>query len=220
MPATSLGWLLCLTVLLGACGQKDISRRYEFVVRVTSDPGQALAGVGVVHRGKQVGVSGADGSVKLSARGNEGETLSFELRCPEGYRGPLAPLAIPLKTSADSSRRPEYAASCAPTTRTLVIAVRAEHGENLPVRYLGREVARTDRSGAAHLLLKIAPEDALELTLDTSEQPALRPKSPVLRLTASATDDLLVLNQTFEKPAPPPVVYRPRRRGPERIGGH
>lgn len=213
-------WLLVLPLLIGACGQKDISRRYEFVVRVTSDPGQPLAGVGVVHRGKQVGVSGADGSVKLSARGNEGEALSFDLRCPEGYRGPSAPLSIPLRTSADSSRRPEYAGSCAPTTRTLVIAVRAEHGENLPVRYLGREVARTDRSGAAHLLLKIAPEDALELTLDTSEQPALRPKSPVLRLTASATDDLLVLNQAFEKPAPPPVVYRPRHKGPERIGGH
>ncbi len=170
VPRSLLYPLVALTSLSG-CGQKDVSRRYEFVVRVTSDPDQPLSGVGVVHRGKHVGVSSADGSVKLSARGNEGETLSFDLRCPEGYRGPSTPLAIPPRTSADSSRRPEYAATCSPTTRTLVIAVRAEYGENLPVRYLGREVARTDRSGAAHLLLKIAPEDALELTLDTSEQP-------------------------------------------------
>ena len=54
-------------------------------------------------------------------------------------RAPDAPLAITLRTRAEEGRRPEVRVRCAPLVRSVVGAVRAENGPNLPVKYLGKE---------------------------------------------------------------------------------
>ena len=90
----------------------------------------------------------------------------------------------------------------------------------MPLRYLGQEVARTDVSGAAHVLLRAAPGETLTLTLDTSgkDSQKLMPQHPELRFTMPEHDELLVFDQTFDSPKPkakPPKPPPPP--GPQKI---
>ena len=66
-----------------------------------------------------------------------------------------------LRRLAEPSKVPAYQATCPPTTRAIVVAVAAENGAGLPVLYLGREVARTDASGAASVLLHAVPGEPI-----------------------------------------------------------
>lgn len=205
-------WRASLVLLLAsACAREKPAHRYEFIVRVESDPGQLLPGAVISHAGSRVGSSSAQGIVKLSARGKEGETMSFQVQCPAGYKSPVRPLSVVLRKVSDQDRRPEYTVECLPTTRNVVIAVRATNGPDLPVRHLGREVARTDKAGAAHVLLKAVPEDALELTLDTSQNPDLSPKSPVARFQTGQQDEIFVFNQAFTSKKPKIVARRRKK---------
>jgi hypothetical protein len=67
----------------------------------------------------------------------------------------------------------------------------------LPVKYLGREVAHTDAAGAAHFVLRAAPEDVLEIQLDTSAHPELRPRQPSARFRVAARDEIFVFNSSL-----------------------
>jgi hypothetical protein len=189
---------------------------FEFVVRVESDPGEPLAGALIRHAGADLGVSGATGALRVRARGQEGERLTLNVTCPAGFRPPERPTNVTLRRASENGRRAEYLVTCPPEKRTVVIAVRATHGVNLPVKVLEREVARTDASGAAHVVLAGSPEETLELTLDTSAEPRLRPKSPTARFAVGSRDEIVVYNQSFEL-APAPAARRSHRPTPLRI---
>ncbi len=100
---------------------------------------------------------------------------------------------------------------CPPTTRNVVVAVRAENGPELPVLYLGEKVAQTDDSGAAHVLLKLPPNQPFKLTLDTSgdDHSRLRPQNPTATFDVKNQDDMFVFNQKF-KLERPRYHYHPR----------
>ena len=213
-----------LLALLFACGltstlgcRASASPEYEFMVRVESDPGVPLAGAQLSRNGHALGKSDKRGTIALSMAGVPGETVELEARCPPGHRTPDAPLVLTLRSLAEEGRRPEYHVTCAPLVRTLVVAVRAEDGPNLPVRYLGKEIARTDAAGAAHALLRVTPGDSLTLALDTSgeEHAALLPKNPELKLTAQERDDVVLFDQTFTRAREKKSkVRRPAAKGP------
>ncbi|MGC4093357.1 MAG: hypothetical protein QM756_36785 [Polyangiaceae bacterium] len=207
--------LASLSVSSAGCLAPKPPEPHVLALRVESDPGVALAGARVVYQGANAGSSDEQGLVKLSVQGAEGSVVNLGVECPEGHRSP-APLSLVLRRSA---RAPEYSVRCAPLFRSVVVALRAEHGPELPILQLGREVGRTNRSGAAHVLLKSAPEETLELTLDTSQNPALRPRNPTTRFRVGQADDLLVFNQTFSVDKPKPVrAARPTQEtGPIRI---
>jgi hypothetical protein len=121
-----------------------------------------------------------------------------------------------LKRLTDTSKTPEYAVSCPPKNRSIVVAVRAEGGPNLPVLYLGREVARTDASGSAHVLLKLEPGEQFSLTLNTGDDKLVRPQSPVASFAVGNRDDVMLFDQRFERPKPvfragPAPVRGPRK---------
>ncbi|HEX4339105.1 MAG TPA: hypothetical protein VH062_24525 [Polyangiaceae bacterium] len=213
-PLSSFFWLALLTGCDGAPARSD----YGLSIRVDSDPGRPLTGAQVKLGDKKIGVTGQSGVVKAIAHGAEGDVLSFEITCPEGYQSPSRPLAVVLRRLSEKDRVPEYVAECRPTERTLVVAVRAEHGPNLPVMYLGREVARTDRSGAAHLSLRSPPEETVELSLDTSSNPRLRPHEPSARFRVGQADDLVVLDENFQLEGGGTHVVRAVHKGPVRIG--
>ena len=216
--AVNVSQLLPLCLLLGCAkvGHESVSNEYELVVHVESDPGRPLAGARVQHAGRELGVSATDGRVSVRATGNEGERVELELTCPTGFRSPESALSVTLRHAGGSSERPEYFAACPPLLRKLVIAARLEHGQNLPIRYLGRELARSDGDGVAHLLLEGETDKTVELTIDTSEQPQLRPKSPSARFRIGDHDDVVVLAQSFQSP-PKPVLHAHRPSGPVRI---
>lgn len=172
---------------------------YEVVVKVDSDPGRPLPGADVLLQNTRVASTGTDGSATLKLKGTEGETMLFQIKCPEGFQSPSKPIAVTLRRIASPSVRPEYAASCPPATRTIVVAVRAENGPNLPVLYLGREVAKTDESGAAHVLLTLKPDDTFQLMLKTDGEGGerLRPQNPMATFVVKGVDDVLTFDQAF-----------------------
>ncbi|HEY0468032.1 MAG TPA: hypothetical protein VGC79_27720 [Polyangiaceae bacterium] len=209
-------WLpLCLLLGCESLRQEPKPNGYALLVHVESDPSYPLAGARLLHGGRELGVSAADGHVDLRVTGSEGEQLAIEVACPTGFRSLEAALSVTLRHAA-SSGRPEYFSACPPLTRKLVIAARLEHGSNLPIRYLGRELARSDGDGIAHLLLEGEADKTVELTVDTSEQPQLRPKSPSARFRIGNRDEVVLLAQSFQSPKKP-AIHAHHSSGPVRI---
>ena len=122
---------------------------------------------------------------------------------------------------ASPSSVPEYDVACPPLLREVVVAVRTENGPNLPVMYLGREITRTDESGAAHVLLSVAPSEPVEIVLDTNSLAGqrLHPKNPALSFVVPPHDDVVLFDQRFTVDADPKpraaAALRPQ--GPIRI---
>ncbi len=213
-----------VAVLVGAAGCDALGPAKKpsqaIVFAAESDPGVALAGVQVLHRGKVAATTQADGMAPLQITGQEGETFDFDVKCPAGYRSPEAPIAVVLRRTAGPGVAARFPVRCVPRERSLVVAVRAEGGANLPLLYLGREVARTDASGAAHVAFRVAATDAVALTLDTTEQSKLRPQSPTMSFHGAERDQLLPFAQKFEveAPKPKPAAVRAPSPPPEPIG--
>lgn len=200
-------------LLLAACAS-PIEPTYRFLVRVESDPGVPLAGAVVELDGRPLGESDALGSLQLALRGPAGARLVLWVRCPSGSRTSAQPVSVALRPWTDPARQPEYAAHCRPELRSLVIAVRANNAPNVPLLYLGREIARTDARGAAHGLLELPPDSIAKLILDTSalEHRWLRPRNPELKLSVPDYDDVVLFDQPFVVDAPkkpPPRVQLP-----------
>lgn len=211
---TPLIVLFGLTLSATACTRETPVKSYDMAVRVEADPGQPLPGAKLLHAGQNLGATNEDGRVVIRATGNEGEHVDLDVTCPEGFKSPEAPLSVTLRRGAE---RPEYFASCPPLSRKLVVAARLDHGAGLPIRYLGREVARSDASGIAHLVIEAASDKTIELTVDTTEQPQLRPKSPTARFRVAQRDEVVVLEQAFQSARKPAVRVTQRPTGPVRI---
>jgi hypothetical protein len=206
-------WLGLLLALAGCAAPEPELEIYELSIRIESDPGRPLAGAAVLGAAQFRSVSDASGIVRLRVSGEPGQRLRFQVRCPDGYRSPEQPLDVPLTRLGADALPPEYGVRCAPEVRTVVIAVRAHNGAGLPVTQLGREVARTDRAGAAHVVMQLAPQEPIELSIDTSSQPKLEPQNPTQRFEAPDTDAVLLFDAPFvkEKPRPKSGPRRPTR---------
>jgi hypothetical protein len=204
---------LASALLAAACSHQAPVKNYDLTVHVEADPSEPLAGARLFHAGQELGVTAADGRVAVRATGNEGQRIDLTISCPDGYRSPELPLSVTLRRA---SERPEYFATCSPLSRKLVVAARLEHGAGLPIRYLGRELSRSDAAGVAHLVIEAEPDKTVELTIDTSEQPQLRPKSPTARFLVGNRDEIVVLQQAFQS-RHKPAVRAQQPTGPVRI---
>jgi hypothetical protein len=178
-----------------------------------------VAGAHVVYEGKTVGSTTRDGSTTLSLLGEEGQSFDLRIVCPDGYRSPAAPVTVVLRRLDDPGKVARYRTSCPPTTRSVVVAIAADEGANLPVIYLGSEVGRTDAAGAANVLLHVAPGEPFALSLATTGKgaEALRPRNPVAIFTAKEQDDVFVFNPHFSVERKP-KLGAPQRRGPTEVG--
>jgi len=186
---------------------------FRALVHVEGDPGQAISGARLSHKNREIGVTDGNGTVELALRGRDGQVFELAIGCPEGYRAPAKGLVVTVRKLAEENTMPEYRVQCAPMLRTVVVAVRAENGPNLPVVFLGRERTRTDQSGAAHLVLEVPPNQSVQVKLDTSESSDLRPRSPTATFDIQDQDDVIVLEQRFE------VERKYVRRGRTRSSG-
>lgn len=217
-PSIALASLL----LFAGCTEASArAARHALAVRVESDPGAPLANVTISRDGRPLGKTNESGVLSLALSGEPGDTVPLTVTCPAGYRSPREPLSVLLRPLAKGSDSPEYRAVCRPELRSLVISVRAQNGPGLPLKYLGKEIARTDAQGAAHALLKVAPGETVNLVLDTSEGAAqqLRPQNPELRVTVPERDDIVVFDQNFTAPKAPPAKRAKKAEpvGPVRI---
>lgn len=221
-PMLGLFLTLAATSLV-ACGPAEEELSSEVSIRidvdVSSDPGRGVANAEIVSRGERLAVTDDAGRATLALRGHEGDAFELAVRCPAGFESPAMPLPVSIRRLSSDSRSPHFDARCAPLQRTVVVGVRAERGPNLPVVYLGRQVARTDASGAAHVVLSVKPGESVTLTLDTKEASSkLLPESPTLTFVAKDADDFVSLDQRFEVPkiVKKPIV-KPAGNRPERI---
>lgn len=201
------------SALAGCAAPEPVIESYELSIRVESDPGRPLAGATLLGAAQFRTVSDAAGLVRLRVSGQQGQRLRFQVHCPEGYRSPEQPLDVLLTRLGADAPPPEYGVRCAPERRSVVIAVRAHRGGDLPVKHLGREVARTDRSGAAHVMMQLAPHEPIELSIDTSSRPRLAPQNPTQRFEAPDTDAVMLFDVEFVAPKarPKALPQLPRR---------
>lgn len=211
-----------LALLMGlaapACNIERATSSYELRVRV-SDSGRPLAGAKLFFGERLVGQSNDQGLVRLAVRGKEGDVVSLGMQCPQGFRTSAKSIEMTLHTLADPNNMPEFAANCQALQRTVVVAVRADNGPNLPITYLGQEVARTDASGAAHVLLTLAPQEEFELALDTSDKSAerLRPQNPSARFAVKNEDQIFSFNVPLTMQPLPPTRGRTKQIFPTRL---
>jgi hypothetical protein len=216
--------LACSLVLIAGCKALDPppTLPQTVVVRVSSDPGKPLANAQVLFSGKQVGITGADGAADIQLAGKDGESFDVMVACPKGFESPNKPIRVAFRRLADSTKKPEYAVQCPPKTRTVVVAVRTEGYTEVPVTLLGREIARTDDSGAAHVVLTLEPGEQFDLMLDTSEKrfEHLQPQNPVASFSIGHRNDIFTFDQKFEtekKKVFRRGPSRPKPSGPQKI---
>ncbi len=172
------------------------------VFEAVGDPGKMLPGVDIFHHEKVVKTTGADGTASLQINGQEGEVFEFKAVCPRGFRSPAQAIPVTLRRMGNDSPQVKVRIPCVVKERTLVVAVRADGGPNLPVLYLNREVARTDGSGAAHVSFRLAAADSVSLTIDTTSQPHLRPQNPTESFIGLEHDQLKAFSKHFDVDAP------------------
>jgi hypothetical protein len=149
-------------------------------------------------RGDAIGTTDALGRLTLQVQGQEGDRLPVALECPDGFNGPTggSPLAL---TSGSGPLALEL--TCELELREAVVLVHAAgEASRLPVKVDGVVVGQTDALGFAHLHVRAAPDSEFEVSLDTSANERLSPVNPVRRYRLLRSDELFVLDTTFQEP--------------------
>ncbi|MFO0681746.1 MAG: hypothetical protein U0234_06835 [Sandaracinus sp.] len=215
-------WLAVLALggALSACEDPGPPPVFPITFLAQADPGVPLPGVQIRLAGAEPTVTGADGSVRMELSGVEGTPVSVAATCPEGHRPAPALAPIVLRTTYGVGGAPapglRVSISCPPMTRHGVVVIRAGGAgqatrAGLPVMIEGREVARTDASGVAHVSLEMAPGQSFRVLLATATaSPTLRPQDPELTFVFPDSDEIFAFDERFDEAAP----VRPPPRGP------
>lgn len=221
-------WLLASSVsVLGACEEPPPPASYPIAFSAESDPGTPLAGVTISVAGQPQGQTGADGTLRIELSGDEGTAVPLSATCPAGYRdaAPLSPIILRTTVAVGGAATPGLRVSvqCLPTIRHGVVVVRAAGDgtaprAGLPVMIEGREVARTDTSGVAHVALDMAPGQSFQVLLQTATvSPLLMPQDPVMTFVFPDNDEIFAFDENFSEATPvvePPHHHGGRRRPP------
>jgi hypothetical protein len=205
--------------LAGCDSEPDAPPRYPFTFSAHADTAP-LEGAQITVNGGPVGATNSEGVLHVDLTGPEGAAVSVNAVCPAGYRSPEEPQMQNLRRvqsldPATARRGIEVTFDCPPERRDAVVVVRTHDQAGVPVMLDGREVARTDPSGAAHLHVAMAPGTTFQVLLDTRYNDRLRPRSPSQTFTIPDRDEVFVLDQHFEEEAPP-RRHRPRARPRQR----
>jgi hypothetical protein len=219
-PNVMRALVLAATSLAACAPAVPAVHAQDAVIRVESDPGSPVAGAKVTFDGRTLAETSREGSARLHMTGLDGDVFHVTVACPEGYE-PASALAfdVLVRRGLDAGRTPEFVGRCARAERRAIVVVRATNGPNLPVVYLGREVARTDASGAATVGIDVHPGDDVELTLDTRGAKKLHPQNPALSFKAPERDDLVMLDQKFTVEKTVVRVVHRRPSIPQALGG-
>jgi hypothetical protein len=166
------------------------------LVRVSAGEGVPLEGITVRPSSGEGGVTDATGLARIAIAGAEGTKVDLSIACPEGY---AAPASVTHVTVRRASRAPELAIPCKPYEHAVLIAFKTVGAANVPILYLGREIARTDDAGFALVELEPKVGETLEFTLDTSDpdQKWLRPQNPQRTVLVPDGEETFTIEQKF-----------------------
>jgi len=191
-----------------ACGSDaPVTMRQPIAVTVRAD-GVALAGATVWVGAERRGLTGADGLVRTAAVGPVGLTVGLTVDCPVGHHLAQPPASFVLgRGDSTQSGTHRVEVECARDRAQAVVLVRGSGRVSESVRLDGREVARLDAEGLAHVLVAMAPRTRFEVEVG----------GPLPERVARATFTMPLGEDVFvfdvpPPPAPPPVAP-PRVRG-------
>ena len=223
----ALGLLVCL----GATGCKQepqrAMRQYPVTFNATTEDGELLADVTITTGHTNLGSTDQKGRLRALLKGFEGQEQKFEVTCPTGYSSSEADApAIQLRShTGGSSAASEVVVRCHAEQRLAAVLVSTPGLEGLPVLVHGREVARTDAFGTAHVALTGLPQTPMRVMIDTSSRPRITPASPHKDVRLSGRDEIVVFAPELvevappkpkvkrkvkeKEPEPPPVVVKP-----------
>jgi len=224
-----------------ACGEAEPDPLHTITFVANADPGEPLAGVqvGTTFNGspQPFGVTDANGVWVQRLRAPYGTPVPLTATCPAGHRPADTVQSIrfdPIRSldPAVAARGIEHSIQCLPLERDAVVIVRATGTHlvaGIPVLVDGREVARIDEGGVAHVPLRKLPNTAFRIELAAATiNPYLQPGQPAHDFTIPDEDVFLTFDQpfTFEPPAQVRHVRRtvrrptlPVRHAPIRVGG-
>lgn len=189
-------------LLLAACAALDpappeLSPTFPVLLTVKRDAANTLSGVQILDGNNLLGTTDATGTLQLELTGVEGGSATLDVRCPDGFASPQLPLEVGLRRLAPGSPPPRFNSECVPLVHTIVAAVRAENGPDLPISFLNQIVGHTDELGVGHVLIEAAGHQQITLTLDTREHPNVMPQNPALTFMAPEHEALVLLEQKF-----------------------
>ena len=202
---STMVWMaLALGTVLQGCGARESggTAAFRMALRSTDDLDRAIEGVSWTADGKALGVSDGHGEVRTSLDGTEGQSVKLYATCPKGYRASPAMSVMRLKQARgllNGSEQPmKKEVTCVRETTDVVLAVHAPGGANLPIRVGGRAAGQTDENGVAHVLIPTSrTERRIDVTLDTSCRPEVRPANPTRSFELHQRDAVLVFDQTL-----------------------
>lgn len=212
-------WPVLLLLAWPGCAD-DPPDRAPVAVAVTVDDGDGAPVRGAEIAADGAGLATTDGSgralLELPARAER--ALQLSVACPAGSAPdpPGARWSVPLglrPLAADTARprRQQVAFSCRPRARAHLLVVRTDGRVGLPVRITGRPAISTDAVGVALAVLRGAIDEEIEVLIDTSGAPELRPANPNRRLRLPATGRFLIFDQVFSERRSPRARRRPPR---------
>jgi hypothetical protein len=208
------GFVLVVSILgLAACKPPPPPPPQTVFVKVLDEAKAPVGNAEITASSQVLSVTSPEGLAQLAVGGRTGATWYVDVHCPPGYRSPGAPLEI--RRLENVGETPEYVARCSRLRHKLMVNIKATGGANLPVLYLGKEVARTDAAGKAQVALEGDVLERIDLQLDTSA-PSYAKKHPQMP-TGSFEIPNLDGETTFEVKFTEDAKPKPRafvRKGP------
>lgn len=217
-----LVWVSVFLLLLGCVRDKE-QPSVPLRVNVFNERKKPVSGVTVFLDGKVWRRTDETGHLQKMLPGPEGRVVGISIQCPQGtvaQGGTKRDLLVRFLRPIDGGENVplSVAFNCFSPTRKSVLLVRTQRPVSLPVHALGRQVAATDDNGIATVVIEGVPGDEIEVLLDTTAHPRLRPAMPSRRLLLPASRQIFVFDQTFETQRSRRKRMRRRRySGPRRI---
>lgn len=213
--ARRLLYLAMAVQLAGAGCDREEPPEPPFHVHLTAldDDDQPLPGVHIRSDSFDLGDTDARGTLSVRLQGKLGTSLPVHITCPEGYRvqGVPPPIVLRRFENVDPNKPAqgmEYVVRCAALEHLAAILVRTKNQPGLPVLLHGKEMAKTDESGAAHVVVRGTPGTVFRVSINTASRPQLRPQNPTATFTVAQVDEFFVMDQAFDVYTPP----KPRKR--------
>ncbi len=199
---------LCISIMtvFAACSKESKPQFVMLEVEVTDEDARPVETAEVKVAKHSVGSTDRDGRLEVRLSGPEGRRVQVQVACPDGRiaeggtsRDVEVRFLRKLDTTATSLAAIEAGFRCVFKTRKVVVLVRADGVAGLPVHTLGHPIAQTNSDGVAQAVIEGIPGDEIEVTLDTTEKPELRPAMPGRRLTVPRQSQIVVFDQKFER---------------------
>jgi hypothetical protein len=197
---------------LGGCKPPPAPAPVTVFVRVLDESKEPVGNAEIASQSQVISRTGGDGLAEITVAGREGATYLVDVRCPQGYRSPEAPLEI-RRLDNGTAAAPEYVTRCNRLRHKLVVNVKATGaGGSLNVLYLGKPLTRTDADGRARVVLEGDALERIDLQLDTSDAAfaKVHPQSPTGSFEIPPLDGETTFEVKFtqDKKAPKRVVKR------------